>query len=110
MDENDLCCEQVELHEDAIRTARQALTDPETVAALADLFKVLGDPTRIRILQALHDTRLCVCDIAETLGMTQSAISHQLRVLRQARRSVFYALDDDHVAHMFEQGLLHVSE
>ena len=88
------------------------------VAALADLFKVLGDPTRIRILQALHDTRLCVCDIAETLGMTQSAISHQLRVLRQARlvrarregRSVFYALDDDHVAHMFEQGLLHVSE
>ena len=114
MDENDLCCEQVELHEDAIRTARQALTDPETVAALADLFKVLGDPTRIRILQA----RLCVCDIAETLGMTQSAISHQLRVLRQARlvrarregRSVFYALDDDHVAHMFEQGLLHVSE
>ena len=118
MDENDLCCEQVELHEDAIRTARQALTDPETVAALADLFKVLGDPTRIRILQALHDTRLCVCDIAETLGMTQSAISHQLRVLRQARlvrarregRSVFYALDDDHVAHMCEQGLLHVSE
>ena len=118
MDENDLCCEQVELHEDAIRTARQALTDPETVAALADLFKVLGDPTRIRILQALHDARLCVCDIAETLGMTQSAISHQLRVLRQARlvrarregRSVFYALDDDHVAHMFEQGLLHVSE
>ena len=118
MEENDFCCEQVELHEEAIRAARRALMDPATVSALSELFKVLGDPTRIRILQALHDTRLCVCDIAETLGMTQSAISHQLRVLRQARlvrarregRSVFYALDDDHVAHMFEQGLLHVSE
>jgi len=72
----------------------------------------------IRILQALHDTRLCVCDIAETLNMTQSAISHQLRVLRSARlvkatregRSVFYTLDDDHVARMFEQGLIHVTE
>lgn len=118
MEENDFCCEQVELHEEAIRAARRALMDPATVSALSELFKVLGDPTRIRILQALHDARLCVCDIAETLGMTQSAISHQLRVLRQARlvrakregRSVFYELDDDHVARMFEQGLLHVSE
>lgn len=116
--DREICCEKTELHMDAIAHARQALTDPELLERLAELFKVLGDPTRIRILQALHDTRPCVCDIAETLGMTQSAISHQLRVLRQARlvraqregRSVFYALDDDHVAHMFEQGLLHVSE
>ena len=116
--DREICCEKTELHMGAIAHARQALTDPELLERLAELFKVLGDPTRIRILQALHDTRLCVCDIAETLGMTQSAISHQLRVLRQARlvraqregRSVFYALDDDHVAHMFEQGLLHVSE
>ena len=108
--DREICCEKTELHMDAIAHARQALTDPELLERLAELFKVLGDPTRIRILQALHDTRLCVCDIA--------AISHQLRVLRQARlvraqregRSVFYALDDDHVAHMFEQGLLHVSE
>ena len=112
------CCEQTELHMEAIYHARETLTDPATIDAMAELFKVLGDPTRIRILQALHDTRLCVCDIAETLNMTQSAISHQLRVLRQARlvraqregRSVFYDLDDDHVARMFEQGLLHVSE
>ena len=111
-------CEQTELHMDAIAHARQALADPYTVDALAELFKVLGDPTRIRILQVLHDGRLCVCDIAETLQMTQSAISHQLRILRQARlvratregRSMFYTLDDDHVAHIFEQGLIHVSE
>lgn len=112
------CCEHTELHMDAIEHARKALSQPETVNELAELFKVLGDPTRIRILQALHDTRLCVCDIAETLCMTQSAISHQLRVLRQARlvraqregRSVFYELDDDHVARVFEQGLAHVME
>ena len=118
MDDNDLCCEQVELHEDAIRTARQALTDPETVAALADLFKVLGDPTRIRILQALHDTRLCVCDIAETLGMTQSAISHQLRVLKQSKlvkfrregKTVFYALADEHVRTIIGMGMEHLCE
>ena len=116
--DREICCENTELHMDAIAHARQALTDPDLLERLSDLFKVLGDPTRIRILQALHDTRLCVCDIAETLVMTQSAISHQLRVLRTARlvraqregRSVFYTLDDDHVAHMFEQGLLHVSE
>ena len=105
-------------HAQAISHARQALTDPETVDSLAELFKVLGDPTRISILQALHEDPMCVCCIAETLGMTQSAISHQLRVLRQARlvratrdgRSVIYSLDDDHVARMFEQGLLHVME
>ena len=118
MDENDLCCEQVELHEDAIRTARQALTDPETVAALADLFKVLGDPTRIRILQALHDTRLCVCDIAETLGISQSAVSHQLRIIKQARliqnrregKTVYYSLADDHVKTIIGMAKEHLEE
>ena len=111
-EEREGCCEATELHWETL------LTDPEIIDRLSELFKVLGDPTRIRILQALHDTRLCVCDIAETLNMTQSAISHQLRVLRSARlvkatregRSVFYTLDDDHVARMFEQGLIHVTE
>lgn len=94
------------------------MSSPEQVDKLAELFKVLSDPTRVRILQALHCQRLCVCDIAETLGMTQSAISHQLRILRQARlvrarregRSIFYTLDDDHVSQVFEQGLEHVME
>ena len=116
--EKECLCEQTELHMDAIAHARKALSSPDTVEALAELYKILGDPTRIRILQVLHDGRLCVCDIAETLEMTQSAISHQLRILRQARlvratregRSMFYTLDDDHVAHIFEQGLIHVSE
>ena len=118
-EEREGCCEATELHLEAISHARETLlTNPEIIDRLSELFKVLGDPTRIRILQALHDTRLCVCDIAETLNMTQSAISHQLRVLRSARlvkatregRSVFYTLDDDHVARMFEQGLIHVTE
>ncbi len=111
-------CECTELHMDAIQRARSAMSSPEQVDKLAELFKVLSDPTRVRILQALHCQRLCVCDIAETLGMTQSAISHQLRILRQARlvrarregRSIFYTLDDDHVSQVFEQGLEHVME
>ena len=111
-------CECTELHMDAIARARMAMSPPEQADKLAELFKVLGDPTRVRILQALHSQRLCVCDIAETLEMTQSAISHQLRILRQARlvraqregRSMFYCLDDDHVSQVFEQGLEHVSE
>ena len=117
-EDKELCCENTELHPDAIDKARMCLSDPESVLRLADLFKILGDPTRIRILQSLRGDPLCVCDIAETLGMTQSAISHQLRLLRQARlvranregRSIFYELDDDHVAQIFEQGLTHVSE
>ncbi len=111
-------CESTELHVDAIQQARAAMSPPEQVDRLAELFKVLGDPTRVRILQALHCQRLCVCDIAETLHMTQSAISHQLRILRQARlvqperegRSIYYTLDDDHVNQVFEQGLEHVME
>ena len=117
--DRECCCDSTELHPEAISQARALLlTDEDTMFALSELFKVLSDPTRIRILQVLHDTRLCVCDIAETLGMTQSAISHQLRILRQARlvraqregRSIFYVLADDHVTTMFDMGLAHVSE
>ncbi len=85
---------------------------------MAELFKVFGDSTRIRILYALTAAEMCVCDIAALLGMTQSAISHQLRILKNARlvkhrkhgKVVFYTLDDDHVAHIFAQGLQHVAE
>lgn len=97
------------------------LTDPpndEILYKLADLYKVFGDPTRIRILYTLSKGELCVCDIAELLGMTQSAISHQLRVLKQAElvkfrrdgKTVYYALADAHVATILAQGLDHVQE
>jgi DNA-binding transcriptional ArsR family regulator len=85
---------------------------------LAELFKTMGDPTRIKILYALKERELCVCDLSELLGMSSSAISHQLRVLRNNKlvkyrkegRSVYYSLDDDHVMCLFGQGLEHVLE
>ena len=87
------------------------------VQELADLFKVLGDPTRIRIVQQLLNKEMCVTDIAESMGMGQSAISHQLRVLRQARlvtfrkegKTVMYSLNDEHVVMLLSQGIAHVS-
>lgn len=87
------------------------------VQELADLFKVLGDPTRIRIVQQLLNKEMCVTDIAESMGMVQSAISHQLRVLRQARlvtfrkegKTVMYSLNDEHVVMLLSQGIEHVS-
>jgi DNA-binding transcriptional ArsR family regulator len=89
-----------------------------SVAALADTFKVLGDTTRVRILDVLSQTELCVQDLAGVLGLTQSAVSHQLRLLRSSRlvrtrrdgRQIFYALDDDHIVGLFQQGLEHVEE
>lgn len=94
------------------------IPDPQTLQNLADLFKVFGDPTRIRILYALSAQELCVCDIAEILQMTQSAISHQLRVLKQMHlvkfrregKTVFYSLADDHVYTILNQGIEHVKE
>lgn len=92
--------------------------DEETLYNLAELFKVFGDPTRIRILHALSSAELCVQDIADTLGMTQSAISHQLRILKQMSlvkfrrdgKTIYYSLADDHVATIMAQGLEHVCE
>jgi ArsR family transcriptional regulator, lead/cadmium/zinc/bismuth-responsive transcriptional repressor len=89
-----------------------------SVAALADIFKVLGDATRVRILDVLSRTELCVQDLAAILGLTPSAVSHQLRLLRSSRlvrtrrdgRQIFYALDDDHIVGLFRQGLEHVEE
>jgi DNA-binding transcriptional ArsR family regulator len=92
--------------------------DPETVEGLTEIFRVLGDPTRVRILDALSRSELCVGDLAARLGVTESAVSHQLRLLRSTRivrarrdgRMMFYALDDRHVLELFEQGLRHVQE
>lgn len=89
-----------------------------SAAALAETFKVLGDVTRVRILDALAREEVPVCDLAEMLGVSQSAVSHQLRLLRQARlvrsrrdgQHIYYALDDDHILKLFEQGLEHVQE
>ncbi|GAB6175471.1 metalloregulator ArsR/SmtB family transcription factor [Desulfobaculum senezii] len=105
-------------HDDAIARVGQRMLDDSTVTGLADIFKVLGDPTRVRILHALSVEELCVCDIAALLSMSSSAVSHQLRLLRQAKlvrnrkvgKSVFYALDDDHVRLLMGQGLAHVLE
>jgi DNA-binding transcriptional ArsR family regulator len=91
---------------------------PDDVAALAETFKVLGDGTRVRILDAVAHAELCVCDIAREVGISESAVSHQLRVLRgmrlvrprRAGRQIFYALDDQHIVDLFAQGLQHVQE
>ena len=106
------------IHEKAVADARKAMPDEETLLDLADLFKVFSDSTRVKILCVLQRHEVCVCDIAALLEMTKSAISHQLRTLRQTRlvkyrregKSVYYSLDDDHVGNIFAQGLLHVSE
>jgi len=100
-----------------VSLGKKILMDEMVAIDLADLFKVFGDPTRIKILHLLTKTELCVCDIASVLDMSQSAISHQLRVLKQAKlvkyrkdgKVVYYSLDDNHVHTMITQGLDHVS-
>jgi DNA-binding transcriptional ArsR family regulator len=97
---------------------RRLLMSPRAVESLADTFRVLGDPTRVRILDALSGGELCVCDIASLAGISESAVSHQLRLLRgmrlvrprRAGRLVFYALDDDHIIELLKQALTHVEE
>ncbi len=94
------------------------LADDETLYRVAELFKVFGDPTRVRILHTLFDKELCVQDIADCLEMSQSAISHQLRILKQSAlvkfrregKTIYYSLADDHVATIMKQGLEHVCE
>ena len=95
-----------------------SILDPQTVEGLTEIFRVLGDPTRVHILHALSQSELCVGDLAQRLGVSESAVSHQLRLLRSARivrarrdgRMMYYALDDRHVLELFQQGLRHVQE
>ena len=116
LEQNVLCCGH-HSHETAQRVRREML-DEDTLYDLTELFRIFGDSTRIRILYTLFDAELCVCDIAAVLGMTQSAISHQLRALKTARlvkgrregKTVFYSLADDHVKTIIHQGLDHVAE
>jgi ArsR family transcriptional regulator, lead/cadmium/zinc/bismuth-responsive transcriptional repressor len=111
-------CDIVHLHPARVAELRAALIGPDDVMDLAETFRTLGDPTRVRILDALSHGELCVCDLAALVGMTESAVSHQLRLLRNLRlvrprregRMVFYALDDRHIISLFRQGLRHVQE
>ena len=111
-------CETVEVHDELIKIVEENMPPEEELYDLAELFKVFGDSTRIRILFVLFEAEVCVCDLAETLHMTQSAISHQLRILKQNKlvksrrdgKQVFYSLSDDHVKTIINQGLEHIEE
>lgn len=111
-------CEEICIHPDFVEESLKNMPDIDTLFSLAELFKVFGDTTRIRIMCALFEHELCVCDIAQVVGLGQSAISHQLRLLRTSHlvrvrregKSAFYSLDDEHVRLIFEQGLNHIME
>lgn len=111
-------CECEELHSDVIEKKRAAMPDLATLYDLSDFFKIFGDSTRMSILFAIDGEPMCVCDIAELLGMTKSAVSHQLKILRQSDlityrksgKNVFYTLADDHVRDIIEKALEHIKE
>ena len=112
------CCDQVFVHEELVEKVNKEMPMEEELYDLAELFKVFGDSTRIRILFVLFEAEVFVCDLAEVLHMTQSAVSHQLRILKQAKlvnarregKYVFYSLADDHVRTIIAQGREHIEE
>ena len=112
------CCETFQTHEELLVLVNAGMPEEDTLYDLAELFKVFGDSTRIRILYVLFEAEVCVCDLAEILHMTQSAISHQLKILKQSRlvksrregKSVFYSLADAHVRTIIAQGREHIEE
>ena len=113
-----MCCEKQEVHEDLLRIVNETMPEETELYDLAELFKVFGDSTRIRILFVLFEAEVCVCDLAAVLNMTQSAISHQLRILKQNKlvksrregKSIFYSLADEHVRTVIAQGREHIEE
>lgn len=112
------CCDSTEVHESLLQIVNEKLPPETELYNLAELFKIFGDSTRIRILFVLFEAEVCVCDLAQALNMTQSAISHQLRILKQNKlvknrregKSIFYSLADDHVRTIIAQGLEHITE
>ena len=112
------CCQEDIVHEDVIAAVRAQLPPEELLYDLAELFKIFGDSTRIRILYALLESEMCVCDIAKLINASQSAVSHQLRVLKASKlvkfrregKIVFYSLADDHVLSILSQGMEHIEE
>jgi DNA-binding transcriptional ArsR family regulator len=111
-------CEFIHVHEDIVNQVNAAMPDEEILYDLAELFKIFGDSTRIKILYVLSEAEMCVCDIAQLLGLTQSAVSHQLRALKQSKlvkyrregKTVFYSLADGHVKTILSQGMEHIEE
>ena len=111
-------CEFIHVHDKVVKRVMDVMPEGEELQNLAEFFRIFGDSTRIRILYVLFEAEMCVCDIAALLGMTQSAISHQLKALKNARlvksrregKTVFYALADDHVKTIIDQGLEHILE
>ena len=111
-------CESCEVPENLLKIVNETIPAETELYDLAELFKIFGDSTRIRILYVLFEAEVCVCDLAEALNMTQSAISHQLRILKQNKlvksrregKSVFYSLADDHVRTIIDQGREHIEE
>jgi len=118
MQEKHDVCDCTIIHSEVIEQVKKQMLEEDKLADVASLFRVLGDSTRIKIVHALFLAEMCVCDIAALLGMTQSSISHQLRVLKQAKlvkyrkegKVVYYSLDDDHIQNIFDQALLHIDE
>lgn len=109
-------CERLHVHQHILRQMEGSILGDELAAKLAETFKILGDPTRVRIIHALSQRPLCVCDIAALVGISQSATSHQLRSLRNMRivkyyregKNVIYSLDDEHIVSLFHEGVAHV--
>ena len=112
------CCESHEVHKDLLKIVNEKLPSETELYDLAELYKVFGDSTRIKILYVLFESEMCVCDIAEVLGMSISAISHQLRVLKNSQlvsfrregKTIIYFLTDDHVRTILDQGMEHINE
>ena len=112
------CCDTIEVHEELLKIVDETMPEETELYDLAELFKVFGDSTRIRILFVLFEAEVCVCDLAQALNMTQSAISHQLKILKQnklvksrrERKSIFYSLADDHVRTIISMGREHIEE
>ncbi|MEZ3488135.1 MAG: metalloregulator ArsR/SmtB family transcription factor [Lachnospiraceae bacterium] len=112
------CCEVTYVHDDTVLRVRGNMPGEDLIRDLADFYKVFGDATRVKILCVLLESEMCVCDLAEVLSMTQSAISHQLRVLKQMKlvknrregKTVYYSLADDHIQTIISQGMEHITE
>ena len=115
--EDKLTCDFMHIHKDIVDKVQKNMIEEEKLYDLAELYKAFGDTTRIRILYVLSEAQMCVCDIAQLLNMTVSAVSHQLKVLKNAKlvkakksgKSVFYSLDDDHVFKMISNGIVHIN-